>query len=199
MDQLDYLAKRLYCLEAYGFKRVCFVLSNTLNEMAQPRLVSEEVRKWSRLPWVPPDGKRNRQFAVEASAPQLEALIRQTRTAYQALGLFGPEHCAGDPSKLDYEGKVLVLSPGALRESHWSPRDQLWLAQSGFGCSSTARGQAVYAVCLGDGEKLRWDRHDFDGVLDDQYLPDWAAEKMAEIQNSQQQQPEASSGGMEMT
>ena len=123
VDQLDYLAKRLYCLEAYGFKRVCFVLSNTLNEMAQPRLVSEEVRKWSQLPWVPPDGKRNRQFAVEASAPQLEALIRQTRTAYQALGLFGPEHCAGDPSKLDYEGKVLVLSPGALRESHWSPRD----------------------------------------------------------------------------
>ena len=77
--------------------------------MAQPRQVSEEVRKWSRLPWVPPDGKHNRQFAVEASAPQLEALIRQPRTAYQALGLFGPEHCAGDPFKLDYEGKVLVL------------------------------------------------------------------------------------------
>ena len=37
------------------------------------------------------------------------------------------------------------------------------------------------------------------GVLDEQYLPDWAAEKLAEIQNSQQQQPEASSGGMEMT
>ena len=186
-------------LEAYGFKRVCFVLSNTLREMAQPRLVSEEVRKWSQLPWVPPDGKRNRQFAVEASAPQLEALIRQTRTAYQALGLFGPEHCAGDPLKLDYEGKVLVLSPDALRESHWNPREQLWLGQSGFGCSPNARGQAVYAVCLGDGEEFRWNRYDFSGVLDEQYLPDWAAEKLAELQAPQQEQPEAPSGGMEMT
>ena len=136
---------------------------------------------------------------MEASAPQLEALIRQIRTAYQALGLFGPEHCTGDPSTLDYEGKVLVLSPGALRESHWSPRDQLWLAESGFGCSPTARGQAVYAVCLGDGEKLRWDRSDFIGALDEQYLPDWAAEKLAELQGPQQEQPEAPSGGMEMT
>jgi hypothetical protein len=186
-------------LEAYGFKRVCFVLSNTLREMAQPRLVSEEVRKWSQLPWVPPDGKRNRQFAVEASAPQLEALIRQTRAAYQALGLFGPEHCAGDPLKLDYEGKVLVLSPDALRESHWNPREQLWLGQSGFGCSPNARGQAVYAVCLGDGEEFRWNRYDFSGVLDEQYLPDWAAEKLAELQAPQQEQPEAPSGGMEMT
>ena len=150
-------------LEAYGFKRVCFVLSNTLNEMAQPRLVSEEVRKWSQLPWVPPDGKRNRQFAVEASAPQLEALIRQTRTAYQALGLFGPEHCAGDPSKLDYEGKVLVLSPGALRESHWSPRDQpstLSAWEMGRSCAGT---DMISTVCwtiniCPTGRQRRWRR-----------------------------------------
>ena len=186
-------------LEAYGFKRVRFVLSNSLGEMAQPRQISEEARQWATEIYVPPDGKRNRRVAVKTSAPLLEAFIRQTQAAYQALGLFGPEHCAGDTSKLDYEGKVLVLSTGALRESHWSPRDQLWLAQYGFGCSPTARGQAVYAVCLGDGEKLRWNRYDFDGVLDERYLPDWAAEKLAELQGPQQEQPEPSSGGMEMT
>ena len=177
--------------------RVCFVLSNTLREMAQPRQVSEEVRKWSRLPWVPPDGKHNRQFAVEASAPQLEALICQPRTAYQALGLFGPEHCAGDPFKLVQEGKVLVLSSDALRERHWCPKDQLWLGQGGFGCAPDSRGQAVYSVCLGDGEETRWNRVDFIGVLDEQYLPGWAAEKLAELQANEQ--PEVSSGGMEMT
>ena len=134
---------------------------------------------------------------MEASAPQLEALIRQPRTAYQALGLFGPEHCAGDPFKLDYEGKVLVLSPDALRERHWCPKDQLWLGQGGFGCAPDSRGQAVYSVCLGDGEETRWNRVDFIGVLDEQYLPGWAAEKLAELQANEQ--PEASSGGMELT
>ena len=41
--------------------------------------------------------------------------------AYQALGLFGPEHCDGNPFKLDYEGKVLVLSPDALRAAGCPP------------------------------------------------------------------------------
>ena len=183
-------------LETYGFKRVWFVLSNSLGEMALPREISEDVRQWARRAYVPPDGKRNRHFAVDASAPLLEAFIRQTREAYQVLELFGPEHCAGDPFKLDYGGKVLVLSPDALRESCWHPKDQLWLGQGGFGCSPDSRGQAVYSVCLGDGEKTRWNRDDFIGVLDEQYLPGWAAEKLAELQVKEQ--PEPSSGGMEM-
>ena len=56
-----------------------------------------------------------------------------------------------------------------------------------------------YAVCLGDGEETRWNRCDFTGVLDERFLPDWAAEKLAELQSPQQQQPETPSGGMEMT
>ena len=186
-------------LEAYGFKRVWFVLSNSLREMGRPRLISNDIRQWGQRPYVPPDGKFNRYFAVDTAAGLLESFIRQTQAAYQALGLFGQEHCAGDPFKLNYEGKVLVLSPGTLRESHWNPREQLWLGQSGFGCSPDARGQAVYAVCLGDGEETRWNRCDFTGVLDERFLPDWAAEKLAELRAPQHQQPETPSGGMEMT
>ena len=156
-------------LEQFGFKRVNFVLANSLQELQKSsckHLVSDETYQWGRKTFVPPDGKFNRYFS-------------------------------GDD--LDYDGKVLVLSPGTLKESHWTPRDQLWLGEGGFGTSPHARGQAVYATCLGDGEQTRWNRSDFTGVLDEQYLPAWAAERLAEIQNSQQKQPEAPSGGMEMT
>ena len=185
-------------LEAYGFKRVWFVLSNSLREMGRPRLISDDIRQWGQRPYVPPDGKFNRYFAADTAAGLLESFIRQARDAYQALGMFGPEHCvSGDD--LDYDGKVLVLSPDTLKESHWTPRDQLWLGEGGFGTSPHARGQAVYATCLGDGEQTRWNRSDFTGVLEERYLPDWAAEKLAELRNPQQKQPEAPSGGMEMT
>ena len=188
-------------LEQFGFKRVNFVLANSLQELQKSsckHLVSDETYQWGRKTFVPPDGKFNRYFAADTAAGLLESFIRQTRDAYQALGMFGPEHCvSGDD--LDYDGKVLVLSPDTLKESHWTPRDQLWYGESGFGCSPHARGQAVYATCLGDGEQTRWNRSDFTGVLDEQYLPAWAAERLAEIQNSQQKQPEAPSGGMEMT
>ena len=178
-------------LEQFGFKRVNFVLANSLQELQKSsckHLVSDETYQWGRKTFVPPDGKFNRYFAADTAAGLLESFIRQTRDAYQALGMFGPEHCvSGDD--LDYDGKVLVLSPGTLKESHWTPRDQLWLAEGGFGCSPHASGQAVYATCLGDGERTRWNRADFIGVLDGQYLPDWAAQNLEELQAQKQTGP----------
>lgn len=41
---------------------------------------------------------------------------------------------------------------------------------------------------MGDGEQTRWDRADFTGVLDEQYLPDWAQEKLKELLGPQQEQ-----------
>ena len=47
-------------------------------------------------------------------------------------------------SSLDYEGRVLVLSPDTLKESCWTPQNQLWLAHDGFGCSPHAVGPVSY-------------------------------------------------------
>lgn len=175
-------------LEQYGFKRVNFVLANSLQEMGCPYLISDETRAWGQGFYVPADG-RNRYFTVDTAAALLEAFIGQARAEYQALGLFGPEHCINDQSGLDYTGRVLVLSPDTLKESCWSTRNQLWVGETGFGCSPTASGRAVYATCLGDGEQTRWDRADFIGVLDEQFLPDWAREKLEEIQAPKQSDP----------
>ena len=184
-------------LEQFGFKRVQFVLANSLQEFKKSvcrHLVSDETYQWGKGTFVPQDETYNRYFTVDTAAALLEAFIGQPREAYQALGLFGPEHCAGSQHVQDYEGKVLVLSPDTLRESCWSPRDQLWLAEGGFGCSPTATGRAVYATCLGDGEQARWNREDFTGVLDEQHLPDWAREKLEELHTLKQDGP--SMGGM---
>ena len=169
-------------LERYGFQRVSFVLANSLCKMEHPESIREDVLAWGEQIYVPPDGDNNRYYAVDAATPLLEAFIGQVRETYQTLGLFGPEHCVNSEKGLDYTGKVLVLSPNTLKESCWSPLNQLWLGETGFGCSPTASGRAVYTTCLGDGEQTRWNRADFIGVLDEQYLPDWAREKLEELQ-----------------
>ena len=118
--------------------------------------------------------------------------------------MFGPEHCGC--ADQDYTGKVLVLRPDRMKDECWSAQNQLWLGEMGFGCSPTASGRAVYATCLGDGEKTRWNRADFLGVLDEQHLPDWAAEKLAELRGTTQKQADHSQertdspaqGGMEL-
>lgn len=183
-------------LERYGFRRVCFVLSNSVKEMGMPYLLSDDARQWAQRTFVPPDRMDNCHFAVDTAVGLLESFIHQTREAYQALGMFSAEHCIHGGDIEDYTGKVLVLSPDALNEGHWSPRDQLWLATGGAGCSPGKLGRTVFATCLADGEETRWGREDFTGILDEQYLPDWAAEKLVEFRGPRQEQ--APSGGMEM-
>lgn len=182
-------------LSQWGFRRVQFVLANTLIATGGLGFEPDSLR-WARSVFVPPD-KTNGEFKIQADTPLLAQFVQQTHAEYQALGLFGAEHC-GAPNQ-DFTGKVLVLRWERLKESCLMPTNMLWYAHSGFGCSPTASGRAVFATCLGDGEKARWNRADFVGVLDEQYLPDWAMERLAELRGPDQEQTDTpSQGGMEM-
>lgn len=189
-------------LDTWGFRRVQFVLANTLIATGGLGFEPDSLR-WARTLFVPPD-KDNGAFRIEADSALLAQFLQQAHAEYQALGMFGPEHCGG--ADQDFTGKVLVLRPDRLRDECWFAQNQLWLGEMGFGCSPTASGRAVFATCLGDGEKVRWNRTDFMGVLDEQYLPDWAAEKLAELRGTTQEQSDPSQeqadgpaqGGMEM-
>lgn len=92
---------------------------------------------------------------------------------------------------------MFVLSPDTLKESCWSQENQLWYAHDGFGCSPHAIGRSVRCTCLSDGEMTRWNRNEFIGVLDDQFLPEWAKPKLAELQ-AQEQIDAPTMGGMNM-
>lgn len=59
-------------------------------------------------------------------------------------------------------------------------------AHDGFGCSPHAIGRSVRCTCLGDSEMTRWNRNEFIGVLDDNFLPEWAKPKLAELQAQEQ-------------
>jgi hypothetical protein len=181
------------CAEAviadYGFKRVNFVLANTLQIKSFDGRFSRSNKEWGEKVFIPPDAEHNYRFAVESHPAVLDGFIQEVRQAYQKLGLFGSEHCAPDSQvRMNYEGQVLVLKPDAMREDCWIPENQLWYAHDGFGCSPHAIGRSIRATCLGDGEMARWNRADFAGVLKEMYLPDWAKQKLEELQNSEQAQ-----------
>ena len=188
-------------LDTWGFPRVQFVLSNTLR-CANAQDFAPDALRWAQTAYVPYE-KANGEFKIQADSALLAQFVQQIHAEYRALGMFGPEHCGADQ---DFTGKVLVLRPDRMKDECWSAQNQLWLGEMGFGCSPTASGRAVYATCLGDGEKTRWNRADFLGVLDEQHLPDWAAEKLAELRGTTQKQADHSQertdspaqGGMEL-
>ena len=182
-------------LKCFGYKRTGWVLANTIQQKEWDGRFSPANRQWSKQTYSPPDPQHNSDFVVGSHPAVLDGFITLYRRAYQALGLFGPEHCERDSyESLDYEGRVLVLSPDTLKESYWSQENQLWLAHDGFGCRPNAIGRSIRCTCLGDGEMTRWNRTDFTGVLKEKFLPDWAKEKLADVQG---QNP--GMGGINMT
>ena len=106
-------------LERWGFKRTNFVLANTIERLGPYKeQLNAENQKWKKKAYVPPDVAHNRYFEVDTATAFLDAFIGQVREAYGRLDLLGPEYCEpGSYSSLDYEGRVLVLSPDTLKES----------------------------------------------------------------------------------
>ena len=178
-------------LAAYGYKRTERVLTATLQELSWDGRFSLANKQWAERHYIPQDERHNAEITVRSHPAVLDGFVSFYRKAVQALNLFGAEHCVGDRAEQDYTGKVLVLSPDTLKESCWSQENQLWYAHDGFGCSPHAIGRSVRCTCLGDGEMTRWNRHEFIGVLDEKYLPDWAREKLMELTAPRQEEPAA--------
>lgn len=181
-------------LDEYGFKRVGFLLSNTLQQRVEESGISEDDQRWGSRTFIPENQKVSQRLTVQCALERLTAFLHQYQAEYRKLGLFGPEHCEAVPEQgLDYQGRVLILDTHILKERYWAPQFLLWLAHDGYGCSPQARGRSIRATCLGDGEMTRWNRADFLGAIKEEFLPGWAAEKLTQLQSQSQ-----SAGGMTM-
>ena len=118
-------------LEEFGFKRVNWVLANTIQEKSGDGRFRPDNRSWAQRTFIPEDMGHKVEFIVNSHSEVVNGFVSQVREAYQKLNLFGPEHCEPNSwEDLDYEGKVLVLSPDTLRESCWTQENQLWYSMS---------------------------------------------------------------------
>ncbi len=163
-------------LEEYGYKRTAWVLANTLHQLKWDGRFGHANKQWAERACIPKDINHNSDFVVRSHPAVLDGFVTFYRKAVQALDLFGAEHCVGDRAEQDYTG---------------------WYAHDGFGCSPHAIGRSVRCTCLSDGEMTRWNRNEFIGILDDQFLPEWAKPKLAELQ-AQEQTDAPTMGGMNM-
>lgn len=123
------------------------------------------------------------EFLARAQA-QME--IVKTERIETSIPLFTKEHCQPNDYSQSIENKVVVIRPECLLPEYRSAVKQLVLATGGFGTHGNARGRAVYTVNLYTGKEARWNREDILGVLKPEYMPDWAAEKLIQAREKQQ-------------
>ncbi len=169
-------------IEQYGFNRVNWVLANTVQLKKDDGRFSLENKSWARQLYIPQDDVRWH-FCVDAHPGLTNLFLNESRKLWQKLGLFDGFQCESEQDEqLNYEGKVLVLRGSVLKDQYKTPEDQLFFAEGGFGCTPGARGRKVFGRFLKDEEKTHFQRNDFIGILKDEYLPEWAKEKLAELQ-----------------
>ena len=178
-------------IERFGFDRINCVLSNTIQRKDFDGRIREENKAWARETYIPNDDIRWH-YEVD-SHPGLTGLFtNRIRKEWNALGLFEKKHCTDEG---DYEGKVLALKPSVLKQEYRTPEYQLFVATAGFGCDPSKMGQEIYGYFLKDDEHTHFRRSQFIGVVDEEYLPDWAKEKLENTSSDETEGVEI--GGMQ--
>ncbi len=176
-DNFDGKTLRQNCaesiIEEFGFARVNFVLANTLREKNWDIRFSEDNFQCAKSIYVPREDT-SWMFAVESLPAVVNGFCDQVRKAWQELGLYDQSHCVDTQGEqCDYRDKIVILRGEYFKDEFKAPENQLFLAESGFGCSPNARGQKVYGVFLHDLENACIQRSDIMGVAKDTCLPEW--------------------------
>lgn len=167
-------------IDKFGFDRTNFILKCTVRMAKQDGRYSDDNKAWSKISGIA-DSNFREQYAVTAHPAIVNSFINQARREWNNLGLFDASHIDTSEDAGNYEGKVCVLRPDTLYDEYKAPQYQLFLATSGFGCDPTKIGHSVSGYFLADEEFTTYQRSDFYGVIDKQYLPEWAADKANEL------------------
>ncbi len=85
-------------------------------------------------------------------------------------------HCQAGSTANNFVNQILIVDPTKLKSNYRGIENQLFFAQSGFGCSSNANGTSVFAENIYTNHKERWLRSDFLGIADIERLPEEAQE-----------------------
>ena len=171
-------------IEDFGFDRTMYVLANTIQHFNYDGRISIYNKDWADTIVIPDRkfGTPNKTVDFLIENPGLvNMLADEVRDRYRELNLWENAHCI-PPDNIGFENKVMVLKPEVLKDEYKTPDFQLFYAQSGFGCSPTARGRQVYGRFLADGEYTHFERSCFLGELKPGLIPDWAKEKAAEFE-----------------
>ena len=197
-DSIENMVKAVR--DQFGYDRLNWVFANTVQHQIGSDNVSIDNKEWSKKFFFDRSKTDDHtlDFVIDMPTAILDGFVNQARQDYDALNLFDHTHCLPDKHEQDLTGKVVVISPEMLDEEYKSPDFQLFVSTDGNGCKPNAIGRSVSGHFLKDGESGNFWRQDIIGILDEQYLPEWAKEQLAEQQQPDEAPYESEDAGMTM-
>jgi hypothetical protein len=122
-----------------------------------------------------------KEFADRVAA-QIDAVKEERAKIEIPLEPITPEQCTPNDYGENIENKVVAIRASCLWPEYRTADSQLVLATGGFGARANSTGRAVFTVNLYFGKESRWNREDILGVVKPEFMPDWAKEKLKQVQ-----------------
>ncbi len=82
------------------------------------------------------------------------------------------------------KNKVVVIRADVFKPEYQIATKQLQLCTGGFGAEPNSRGSACFCTNIYSGKEARFERSDVLGIIEKDDLPDWAKERLDEVQKS---------------
>ena len=86
-------------LDKWGYKRINFVLANTLQELSYDGRFSRKNQEWAKATFIPQDGTHNISLMVKSHPAVLDGFVNMVREAYKNLASSGRSTVSRTPSK----------------------------------------------------------------------------------------------------
>lgn len=184
-------------IDCYGFDRVNFVLANTVKRLNEDGRISEQNKSWAKGFYIPYSDD-NLHYTVGSHPGLVDIFVNQARAAWKSLGLYDITHCESEKDeRLDYTDRLLIIDARMLDDECKTSDNQLFYATGGNGCRPNARGRKIFGRFLNTGEETYYYRDKFIGAIKDEYIPEWAKEKLEEFNATAEEETEdMTMGGM---
>ena len=82
------------------------------------------------------------------------------------------------------KNKVVVIRADVFKPEYQISTKQLQLCTGGFGAEPNSRGSACFCTNIYSGKEARFERSDVLGIIEKDDLPDWAKERLDEVQKN---------------
>ncbi len=90
--------------------------------------------------------------------------------------------CTVIKSEDSIKNKVVVIRADVFKPEYQIATMQLQLCTGGFGSERNSRGSACFCTNLYSGKESRYERRDILGVIEKDKLPEWAKQKLDDVQ-----------------
>lgn len=118
--------------------------------------------------------------------------VKEERTKVTVpRGKITQDMCLPLDGTMNLTGKVAVIRTDVLRPEYRSAECQLVLVTGGNGALGSARGRACFCTNLYNGDQCRWERYDIQGEIRPECMPQWAKERLEEIQKAKEKKKDA--------